>query len=76
MSEKNKTILYTILLLLGLSIFILQIFVFEYPDGILGFIVCLISIYLVLGSIMKLCKLSKKFKNVLKNTVDILFWLP
>ena len=76
MSEKNKIILYTILLLLGLSIFILQIFVFEYPDGILGFIVCLISIYLVLGSIMKLCKLSKKFKNVLKNTIDILFWLP
>lgn len=76
MSQKNKTILYTILLLLGLSTFILQIFVFEYPDGILGLIVCIISIYLVLGSIMKLCKLSKKFKNVLKNTVDILFWLP
>ena len=73
---KKKTILYTILLTLGLLIFISEIFIFKKPDGILGLCICVISIYLILGSLIKLCKLSKKFSNTLLATLDILFWLP
>lgn len=73
---RRKIILYSILLILGLLIFISEIFIFQKPDGILGYCICIISIYLILGSLIKLCKLSKKFKNTLLTSLDILFWLP
>lgn len=76
MKKRNKIILYSILLVLGLLILNLQAFVFEAPDVFLGFIVCIISVYLILGSIIKLCKLSKTFSNTLLASLDILFWIP
>jgi len=75
MKKQNQIILCLFLLILGLLSFILQVFVFEAPDGILGFILCLTSIYLMLGSIIKLCKLSQKFKNTLLDTLDLLFFI-
>ncbi len=75
MKRKTQIILCIILLILGLLGFILQIFVFEAPNGILGFILCLINIYLMIGSIIKLCKLSKMFKNTLLDTLDLLFFI-
>lgn len=76
MSDKNKKILYSTLFILGLSVFILQVFVFSAPDGLLGFVICLVSIYLILGSFIKMCKISKKFKDYFINILDLLFWLP
>ena len=76
MKIKNKLILYSALLLLGLLIFILEIFVFQKPDGAAGLIICLVSVYLIVGSAVKLCKLSEKFANALPNVLDLLFWLP
>ena len=76
MKKKNKITLYTILLILGLLVFVGEVFIFQKPDGIAGFIICIVSIYIVLGSIIKLCKLSKKFSNTLTNFIDLLFWLP
>lgn len=75
MKRENQIVLCTILLIMGLLGFTLQIFVFESPDGILGFILCLINIYLIIGSIIKLCKLSKKFKSTLLDTLDLLFFI-
>lgn len=75
MKRKTQIILCIILLLLGLLGFTLQIFIFEAPDGILGFILCLINIYLMIGSIIKLCKLSKMFKNTLLDALDLLFFI-
>ena len=69
MQNKNKFILYIILLGIGLLIFISEIFIFQKPDGVLGFIICIFSIYLILGSIIKLCKLSKKFSNKLSKAI-------
>lgn len=39
-------------------------------------IIIVISIYLFLGSIIKLCKQNDKLKNTVICIVDILFWLP
>lgn len=75
MKKRNQVILCSILLGLGLLIFILQLFVFEAPNGILGFIICLSSIYLIMGSIIKLCKLSKRFKNNFLDFLDLLFFI-
>lgn len=75
-NKQNKIIIYSILLALGITIFILELFIFQKPDGILGLTICIISIYLILGSIIKLCKLSSKFENTFLSLLDILFWLP
>ncbi len=76
MSKIKKLILYSILLILGLSVFILEIFVFQKPDGILGLVICIISILTIVGSIIKLCKLSPKFEDSFFVALDIFFWLP
>lgn len=76
MSKRNKLVLYGALLLIGLSVFILEIFVFQKPDGILGLIICITSILLIFGSIVKLCRLSPGFEDGFLKTLDILFWLP
>lgn len=73
MKEKNKIILYMILLIFGLLVFISQIFILQKPDGTLGLIICIISVELILGSLIKLYRLSPKFKNAILALVDILF---
>jgi len=75
MKKENQIILCTILLVIGLLGFILQLFVFEAPNGILGFLLCVTNIYLIIFSIIKLCKISEKFKNFLINIVDLLFFI-
>lgn len=75
MKSQTKIILCTILLILGLLGFILQLFVFEAPNGIIGLLLCLINIYLIIGSIIKLCQLSNKFKNSILDFLDLLFFI-
>lgn len=76
MKKKNKIILYSLLLILGLIMFVLEVFIFQKPDGIIGLLICIVSIYLIIGSILRLCKLSKIFSGTLINLLDLLFWLP
>ena len=71
---KNKKILFGSLIILSLLI-ILSICVFNI-EGIFGFILVLLSFYFLLGSIIKLCKISDRFKNNLASFVDLLFWIP
>lgn len=76
MDRSKKLLLYTAMLLIGLAAFVLEIFVFQKPDGILGLIICITSILMILGSIVKLCRLSPKFEDGFIKTLDIFFWLP
>ena len=76
MDRNKKLLLYGMLLLIGLVVFVLELFVFQKPDGILGLVICIVSILAVLGSIVKLCRLRPKFEDGFLKTLDILFWLP
>ncbi len=76
MSRTKKLILYGILLALSLAVFILEIFVFQWPDGIAGLVICLLCIYSAIGSLIKLIKLSERFKEAALNILDLLFFLP
>ena len=76
MSRNKKLILYGAMLLVGLLVFILEIFVFQKPDGIIGLIICIASILMILGSSIKLCIMSPKFENSFLTALDIFFWLP
>lgn len=75
MKKQMKITLCIVLLITSLLIFHLQIFVLEAPDGIFGFLLCLFSIYLILGSTIYLCKFSEKFKNTLFEILDLLFFI-
>lgn len=75
MKKQTKIYLCLVLLLIGLLSFTLQLFVFEAPNGIIGFLLCLTSIYLIIGSIIKLCQLSTKMKNTIFDILDLLFFI-
>lgn len=65
-----KKWLFLFLGLIGIVLFILQIFVFEYPDGFTGYLVCLLTII----SFIKLFRLSKSFRKFLKEILLLGFW--
>ena len=76
MSKKSKFVLYIALLIIAMAVFTLEVFVLQKPDGFLGFLICLVSVLLGFGSVVKLCRLSPKFEDGFLKTLDILFWLP
>lgn len=76
MKRNKKAFLYGLLLLISLAVFILEIFVFQKPDGILGLIICIASILTIFGSLVKLCKLSPIFEDSFLKFLDLLWWLP
>lgn len=71
-NEKTKEMIYFLLGTLGILLFILQIFVFESPDGFFGYLVCLFSTLLTILSFIKLYKISKTFRSYLKALLE---WL-
>lgn len=75
MKNSTQIKLCIFLLLVGFCSFVLQLFIFEAPDGIVGFLLCLISIYLIIGSVIKLCQLSTKAKNFILDILDFFFFI-
>lgn len=73
MNERNVKILCLVLLIIGLAGFILQVFIFEKPDGNLGFILGMIEVACISGGVTKLCQLSKEFKKGLFEFLKIIF---
>ena len=71
-NEKNKQILFLLLGSLGIILFILQIFVFESHNGLIGYLVCLFSMLLTIISFIKLFKISKKFRATLETLLELL----
>lgn len=67
--------LYYIMLVISLILFVLAFTVLANTEWV-GGIVIGISIYLFLGSIIKMCKTNDKLKNTLISSIDLLFWLP
>ena len=63
------------MLAISLILFVLAFTVLANTEWV-GGIVIGISIYLFLGSIIKICKTNDKLKNTLVNSIDLLFWLP
>lgn len=67
--------IYPIILIISVILFILSFTVFANTEWIGGILIG-ISIYLFLGSIIKMCKRNDKLKNKIICSIDILFWLP
>lgn len=66
MKENYQITLCSILFILGLVGFVLQIFVLEWPDGNLGLCCCLIEVACIIGS-------AKDFKDGFFRFLGIFF---
>lgn len=70
-----KKIIYPIMLVISLILFVLAFTILANTEW-LGGIVIVISIYLFLGALIKICKTNDKLKNTFICAIDLLFWLP
>lgn len=76
MDTKKKKLICVFAAIIGLAVLILELFVFQAPDGVLGFIICISGIYLMIGGVIGYCKYSGNSFETLADFLDILFWLP
>lgn len=70
---KNKG--YIFLIILSIIFFVISISILNNTKFIAPVII-VISIYLFLGAVIKLCKKNDKLKNTVICALDLLFWLP
>lgn len=75
MKTKTKMTIYLITFILGLILFIGQVFVFSYPDGDIGLCFCIFSVLLIIFSMIRLWKLSDTFRKCFLDFLDALFSL-
>ena len=73
MTKRNSKVVYGLLLTIGLLGFILQIFIFEKPDGNFGMVLCMIESALIVSSTVRLYQLSKGFRGWLSEFIKIIF---
>lgn len=67
--------IYYLLIVVAIVLFDLAIWLFN-DTKFIAPIMIVLSIYLFLGAIIKLCKTNKKLKGTLIYSLDLLFWLP
>ncbi len=71
----KKKILYCVLILLSMALFVISITLLG-NTTFLAPVIIVISIYLFIGAIIKLCKTNTKLKDTVLCALDLLFWLP
>lgn len=69
----GKPKIYLITLGISLFTFILEVFLFKF-SGAFGLIICIFSLYLIVGTIIRLIKLSDLIKSDIFEKIDILFF--
>lgn len=72
---KKKISLYVSLLIVSILLFVIAMTILGNTKFIAPVII-VISLYLFIGSLIKLCKVNEKLKNIVVNMIDLLFWLP
>ncbi len=71
----KKRYLYVSLIILSIILLITTMTVLENTKFIAPIII-VISIYIFIGSLIKLCRMNDKLKNYVLELLDFLFWLP
>ncbi len=72
---KKKISLYVSLIIVSILLFIIAMTILGNTKFIAPIII-IISIYLFVGSLIKLCKMNDKLKDTVVCIIDLLFWLP
>jgi len=71
---KNKNGNKYIWIILNICSIILFVYSITIYDGIKCYILILISLYLFIGTFIKLYNMNKEFKNFVNKIVKIIFW--
>ncbi len=72
---KKKICFYVSLIIVSILLFIVAMTILSHTQFIAPIII-VISVYLLMGSLIKLCKMNDKLKNTVICALDLLFWLP
>lgn len=70
---KRSPIVYLCLLGISLIVFLLEVFIVKF-DGVIGLTICIISTYLIVGSIIRLIRLTNIIDENIMEKFDILFF--
>jgi hypothetical protein len=81
MSDKNRKILYFVLLTIGLLGFFVPFVLMKFGvdwdalinNGTVAFLICVTSICMIIGSCIGLCRRSERFKEILKEIIYGIF---
>lgn len=71
----KKRTFYYVLMIVSIGLLILSVTLLNHTKFIAP-IMIVISIYLFLGALIKLCRTNDKLKNTVLCALDLLFWLP
>lgn len=71
----KKTIIYWVLIIVS-AVLITVSLTFLGNTTIIAPVIIALSVYLLIGSIIKLCKTSEKLSKAFENVFDLLSWLP
>ncbi len=71
----KKQLLYYVLMLLSIVLFVISITLLG-NTTLLAPVIIVISVYLFIGAIIKLCRTNDKLKDNVLCALDLLFWLP
>ncbi len=72
---EKKKYLYISLIIISIVLFIISMTILENTKFIAP-IVIVVSLYLFIDSLIKLCKMNDKLKKLSLCALDLLFWLP
>ena len=71
---KNDFKIYLIILAISILLLLLEVFILKI-SGVIGLSICIISIYFIVGSIIRLIRLSNIFSDEVMERLDILFFI-
>lgn len=71
---KNDFKIYLVILAINILLLLLEVFILKI-SGVIGLIICILSVYFIVGSIIRLVKLSEFFSDEVMERLDILFFI-
>ena len=71
---KNDFKIYLVILAISILLLLLEVFILKI-SGVIGLTICILSVYFIVGSIIRLVKLSGFFSYEVMERLDILFFI-
>ena len=71
---KNDFKIYLVILAISILLLLLEVIILKI-SGVIGLTICILSVYFIVGSIIRLVKLSGFFSDEVMERLDILFFI-
>lgn len=71
---KNDFKIYLVILAINILLLLLEVFILKI-SGVIDLTICILSVYFIVGSIIRLVRLSGFFSDEVMERLDILFFI-